>query len=267
MKIFSTWKMFIALKYKVVFEYKSAFWAAAFSQILWYGADFLLMWVLVARFKDLAGWSADEIIFLYSIQLLTYAFAGTFFFNSCISLSGRVQSGAFDDSLMVPVHPLLYEVMSNYNTDYIRHIVLAAGVFAVSLVRLKLDLNVMKLLFLLLFLLGGTLIHAGALLIFSAPDFWIIKGDKLLDLFYYEIITFIRYPITIYPAVLQGMLTFALPYAFINFFPVQYFLSKNDFSFFHPYFQYFTPVVGGTMFGVGVFLWNRGLRKYQSTGS
>ncbi|WOO34832.1 ABC-2 family transporter protein [Anaerocolumna sp. AGMB13020] len=267
MNLFSTWKTFIVLKYKMAFEYKGAFWAATFSQVLWYGVDFLLMWVLVSRFKTLAGWSADEIIFLYSIHLITYAAAGTFFFNSCISLSGRVQSGAFDDSLMVPLHPLLYEVMSNYNTDYIRHICLAVIVFIVSLVRLDLAFNPLKIVLLILFLIGGTLIQAGALLIFSAPNFWIIRGDKLLDLFYYETITFIRYPISIYPVVLQGILTFVLPYSFINFYPAGYFLGKNDFTIFHPSLQYLTPLVGCIVFAFGVFFWNRGLKKYQSTGS
>lgn len=267
MKIFSTWKTFIALKYKMAFEYKGAFWAATFSQLLWYGVDFLLIWVLVSRFRNLAGWNADEIIFLYSTQLITYALAGTFFFNSCITLGGRVQSGAFDDSLMVPMPPLLYEVMSNYNTDYIRHIVLATMVFIISLVRLDIDLNLIKILLMFLVLLGGSLIHAGALLILSTPNFWIIRGDKLLDLFYYETIPFIRYPITIYPLVLQGILTFVVPYAFINFFPVQYFLGKSDFSVFHPYFQYLTPLVGGIVFTLGVVLWNKGLKRYQSTGS
>ena len=83
MKLFSTWLSFIAIKYKMIMEYKGAFWAASVSQILWYGVDFLLIWVLVLQFKNLAGWSADEIIFLYSIQLFTYAVAGTFFFT-CI---------------------------------------------------------------------------------------------------------------------------------------------------------------------------------------
>lgn len=267
MKLFTTWKSFILIKYKVAFEYKGAFWAASFSQILWYGVDFLLLWVLVSRFKNLAGWNADEIIFLYSMQLITYAVAGTFLFNSCISLSWRVQSGAFDDSLVVPMNPLLYEIMSNYNTDYIRHIFLAVVVFIISLIRLDIKLNLIKVILLLIFLLGGTLIQAGAMLIFSSPNFSIIRGEKLLDLFFYETIVFIRYPITIYPIVLQGILTFLLPYSFINFYPAQYFLDKNDFSIFHPVLQYMTPVVGCIIFSIGVFLWNNGLKKYQSTGS
>jgi ABC-2 type transport system permease protein len=267
MKLFSTWISFVAIKYKMVMEYKGAFWAATVSQILWYGVDFLLIWVLVSRFKNLAGWSADEIIFLYSIQLTTYAIAGTFFFNSCISLSARVQSGAFDESLTVPMHPLLYEVMTNYNTDYIRHICFALILFIISFVRLGLSLTLFKLFLLIVFLLGSVLIQAGALLIFSAPNFWVVRGEKLLDLFFYETISFIRYPITIYPLVLQGILTFVVPYAFINFYPAQYFLGKSDFSIFSPVLQYLTPAVGILVFLFGVSFWNWGLKKYQSTGT
>ncbi len=267
MKLFSTWISFIVFKYKMVMEYKGAFWAATVSQVLWYGVDFLLIWVVVSRFKNLAGWSADEIIFLYSIQLITYAIAGTFFFNSCTSLGKRIQSGAFDESLTVPVHPLLYEVMSNYNTDYIRHICLALIIFITSFVRLGLSLTISRFFMLIIFLMGGALIQAGGLLIFSAPNFWMIRGEKLLNLFFYETISFIRYPITIYPLVLQGILIFVLPYAFVNFYPAQYFLGKSDFSIFSPVFQYLTPAVGVLVFLFGVCFWNWSLKRYQSTGS
>jgi len=267
MKLFSTWLSFIAIKYKMIMEYKGAFWAASVSQILWYGVDFLLIWVLVLQFKNLAGWSADEIIFLYSIQLFTYAVAGTFFFSSCTTLARRIQSGAFDESLTVPVHPLLYEIMSNYNPDYIRHISLALFIFIISFKRLGLSLTFTKFIMLVIFLAGGSLIQAGAFLIFSAPSFWVIRGEKLMDLFFYEFIRFIRYPITIYPIVLQGVLTFVLPYAFINFYPAQYFLGKNDFSIFSPILQYLTPAAGIIVFLFGVCFWNWGLKKYQSSGS
>jgi ABC-2 type transport system permease protein len=266
-KLLSLAKAFILLKYKVAFEYKAAFWVATFSQILYYGIDVLLIWVLVTRFQNLGGWTVDEIMLLYSMQLLSYALAGTFFFGCCTFMGERIQSGQFDDSLIVPMHPLLYGVLNNFTTDYIRHFLLALVVFVISLIRLNVSFDVVKILMLILILLGSTLINAAALVFFSVPNFWMIMGGRVGDLFYYEAIPFIRYPITIFPLAIQGILTFLLPYAFINFYPAQYFLGKTDFSVFSPLFQYLTPLVGLTVFGGSLLFWNWGLKKYQSTGS
>ena len=267
MRYLSLIKTFLVMKYKVLLEYKAAFWVASFSQILHYSTELLLLWVLVMRFQNLGGWTADEIVLLYSFQLLTYALAGTFFFGCCNSLSDRIQSGQFDEALTLPMPPLLYEVLNHFTTDYIRHFVLALGCFLFAVVRLNLSFNFWKVVLLIADILGGTLICAAAQLIFSTPNLWMVRGTGIVDFFYYESIPFIRYPITIYPLFLQVLLTCVLPYAFINFFPAQLFLGKTDFSIFSPFFQYLTPLVGAAAFGFSLWFWNWGLKKYQSTGS
>lgn len=258
---------FVALKYKIVFEYSAAFWAGCVSQIIWYGVDFLLVWIVVEKFTNIAGWSADEMLFLYALQLISYALAGTFFFNSCISLGSRIQDGSFNDSLIVPLRPLVYEILNNYNSDYIRHIVLAAGLLIWSIRRIKPAVNLRMVLLILIIIVCGTLIQAGALLLLSAPNFWIIKGDKLLDLFFYDTIPFIRYPIAIYPKMIQGFLTFILPYAFINYYPSIYLFGKHGNMLFYNGLQYAAPFASIIFFGLGAILWNTGMNHYQSTGT
>ena len=258
---------FVALKYKIVFEYSAAFWAGCISQIIWYGVDFMLVWIVVDKFTNLAGWSAAEMMFLYALQLISYAIAGTFFFNSCISLGRRIQDGSFNDSLTVPLRPLIYEVLNNYNSDYIRHIVLATGLLVWSIKRIKLVVNFKIIVLIMIIVVCGTLIQAGAFLLLSAPNFWIIRGDKLLDLFFYDTIPFIRYPIAIYPKMIQGVLTFILPYAFINYYPTIYLFSNHDDALLFNGIQYVFPLVSVVFFCLGVMVWNLGITRYQSTGT
>ena len=70
-----------------------------------------------------------------------------------------------------------------------------------------------------------------------------------------------------YPRFIQVLLTFVIPYGFMSFYPAQYFLQKNDFLLFFPWFQYLTPVVGAVLLTLAVVFWKAGLRRYQSTGS
>ena len=116
-------------------------------------------------------------------------------------------------------------------------------------------------------IISGVFIQAGALLLLSAVNFWVIRGDKLIDLFFYDTIPFIRYPINIYPKMIQGFLTFILPYAFINFYPSVYLFGKDEKTIFFDELQYIAPVVSCIFFILGVLVWNKGKNRYQSTGT
>lgn len=255
------------VKIKMQMEYKGAFWAGTFAQVLSYGVDFLLLWVVVTRFHNLAGWSSYEIILLYAMKLFSYGMAGTFFFHACNTLPARVQSGNFDEALVLPIDPLLYEVLSNCTTAYVRHMGLSLVIFVISFVKLGISPTPLRLFMLVLFLIGGALLQSGFFMIFSAPNFWVVRGERILELFFFEVSNFVQYPITIYPIAIQAILTFVLPYAFINFYPAQYILGKNDFSVFHPVLQYLLPIAGSVIFIFGVRFWHWSLSRYQSTGS
>ena len=97
--------------------------------------------------------------------------------------------------------------------------------------------------------------------------FWIVRHKSMTEFIVWFLREFADYPVSIYLRALQIILTFVLPYAFINFFPAQYFLQKNDFLLFHPLIQYLSPAVGAIMFAIAVVFWKIGLRHYQSTGS
>ncbi|RJE86181.1 hypothetical protein D3P07_19060 [Paenibacillus sp. 1011MAR3C5] len=94
-----------------------------------------------------------------------------------------------------------------------------------------------------------------------------VRNTSLAQLFLHDFKDFIRYPVSIYPASIQIVLTLVVPYAFINFYPAQYFLNKQDFLLFHPVFQYLTLAVGAVLFTGAILLWRWGINHYHSTGS
>jgi ABC-2 type transport system permease protein len=77
----------------------------------------------------------------------------------------------------------------------------------------------------------------------------------------------IEYPLSLYPKILQILLTVVVPFGFITFYPAQFFLSKNDFLMFNPVLQYLNPLVGIVVLCAAFFVWNQGLKRYNSSGS
>jgi ABC-2 type transport system permease protein len=139
-------------------------------------------------------------------------------------------------------------------------------VLIIAFYKLKMAVTLGVLLYLPLVLLGGALIHGAFFILISVPVFWLTDNSGFGYLIF-DFNDFVRYPLSIYSRGIQILLTFLLPYAFINFYPAQYFLKKTDLLGFHPCFVFLTPVVGGILFWGAYRFWLRGISAYKSTGS
>lgn len=257
---------FVKLRLKSMVEYRSAFLWGAFAQFISYFAQFLLLWVLIEQFKTLAGWNAFEVLFLYAINLFSYALAGFFFFNFFYSLPNLIKTGEFDEYLIKPINPFAHLIFRLFNYGYFSHLALSIIVIAVAFNQLNLSLNFGTLLYLPLVLLGGALIHSSFFIFISVPVFWLTDNNGFAFLIF-DFNDFIRYPVSIYNRGIQLMLTFVLPFAFVNFYPAQFFLKKTDLLGFHPYFVFLTPIVGVVLFWGAYRFWLLGISAYKSTGS
>ena len=258
---------FICVRLKAMLIYPKAFLAGFAAQAFSHAINIFLLWVVISKFNTLNGWTPLEVLLIYSFNLFTYGLAGFFMFNPCFGLSALIRSGEFDDVLTKPLNPLFYLISREFNVGYISHCLLSLIVLIVCLVNLHIQFTIVSFIFLIIFTVSGALIQAAAFLFVFVPSFWIIKNDAIPDIFFFRATDFIRYPISIYNKAVQIILTFIFPYAFISFYPVQYFLHKTDFLMFPSYIQYLSPFVGIALFVLAYQFWGFAINHYQSTGS
>lgn len=244
----------------------SFLWGTLIAEIS-YTADYVMIWVLIDRFKNIGGWGPYEVMLLYALNIITYSFAGFLLYHPSSRLPRLIANGDFDEVLTKPLNPSLYLISKEFNPGYVFHIALAVIVMTICFNNLGIVLTPLNFLFLIVIIMSGALIQGAAFIFTSVPSFWLIRNNSIRSILMYDMKEFIRYPISIYGKFLQILLTVFLPYAFINFYPAQYFLGKNDFLMFHPVFQYLSPVVGIILFLVAYKFWTIALKHYQSTGS
>ncbi len=257
---------FIKIKLNGIIIHRSAFFWSSVSKAAVWATEFLLIWIMVKQFKSINGWSAYEVMFLYALNLTSYSFAGFFLFGLSFSLPNLINSGEFDEVLIKPMNNFLYLVCREFNTGYFSNISISITVMVICLLKLKISFGILSLLFFIMVILGGVLIQGAAFMFSSVPAFWIIQSSGLRFIAN-DFRGFIRYPVSVYNKVIQVTLTFIIPYAFISFYPSQYFLKKNDFLMFNSYIQYLSPVVGIILFALAYRFWNIGVRHYKSSGS
>jgi ABC-2 type transport system permease protein len=258
---------FIKIRLQQIFEYRGAFFSGVFAQLLFYGTSFFLTWIMVNHFKTLNGWTPYEVLFLFSLNLLSYSISAFFIFSSFINLSQLIQSGDFDTVYIKPMNPFLFLIFSNFNVGYFSHFTLSSIVMVLCIIKTGISMTVINVIMLILVLLGASLIQAAAMMFTSIPSFWLIRTNTLPVVFFSELKKFIQYPLSLYGTAVQVFFTLIIPYAFINFYPAQFFLGKKDFLIFHPVFQYLTPAVGILLFFLAYRFWLFGLKNYASTGS
>lgn len=257
---------FAKVNFLTQMEYRGQYAIRMLAKIIGWSTGFISILILLNKFKTIGSWTTYEVLFIYALDVLSYSVAATFCMGSVGKIPTLIRQGAFDSVLTKPVNPFFYLVCKSVSAGYVSNYVIAIIILTVCFKELGIVLTIGKLFWLIMVILGATLIQAAGFILTAVPAFWLVKSDGLRSLFYSNLTGFLQYPLSIYDKWVQVLLTFILPYAFINYYPAQYFLGKNE-NLFFPWFQFMTPIVGILLFGLSYFVWKKGLNAYQSTGS
>ena len=113
-----------------------------------------------------------------------------------------------------------------------------------------------------LFTLCASVIYTAIKLAVTSIAFWVKFAQSYLYMAY-QLSTFVKYPITIYPAWIRGILTFIIPFAFTGYFPAAYILGKGSFLLG----VVLTFVVSFISIFIAYRIWLIGIKRYESSGS
>lgn len=257
---------FLKIHIKSMMEYRGAFISHSIAKLFGWGADFLMLFVMISQVSNLDNWGPYEMLLLFGLQLAAYSIAGFFFYNVKENFPKYIQQGELDQVLIKPVNPLFYLVCREFNTGYFSNLVVAIAAIVITFVNLEIEVSIHTLLSLILSVTGGSLIYAGIMMIQVIPSFWVIRTNTISTVdWVFQTIT--RYPLSIFGRVLQIALTFIIPYAFINFLPAQLFVGSRSFLGLPIWVGYMSLPVGLVFFGLLYVLWKWALNKYTGAGS
>lgn len=257
---------FIKIRVQAQLQDRGAFVLRSVGKIVGFGAEALVIWVMINRFRTIGGWTPDEVMFLYALNLVTYSVAAFFLFHPFTKLPERIQSGEFDELLTKPLNPMLYLISREVSTGYFGNLTISLLIGAICIIKLAIPMTLVNVFFLILTILGGAFIQGATFIFAFTPSFWFIQNNGISRILL-DFRGFIRFPLSVYHEIVQIFLTLVLPYAFINFYPAQYFLRKNDFLIFHPAIQYLSFPIGLCVFIIAYLFWQTALKHYKSTGS
>jgi ABC-2 type transport system permease protein len=115
---------------------------------------------------------------------------------------------------------------------------------------------------------GGLLFFSGLFIFGSGISFWMVDSLEVMNMATYGGQFLTQYPMSIYGDLLRALFTFVIPMAFINYYPALWLLGKPD-----PLgapiglLACLAPFICLSVLALGVAMWQRGVRRYASTGS
>ena len=227
-KFFRLYRIYTIQFFKARAEYRLNFWLGILANIYSYFITFLNYWIITRRFENIDGWGFADMSILYGINLFTYAIAGTFVWYNAFQLEEEIISGGLDRYLVRPMGVIEQLICSRFGDTFVGQVIVAGIFLTWAMFKHISLLSIGKVLYFFLILISGTMLQIGAMIVVGSLSFWLNKSTKIGEVFYYEIRSLIHYPLSIYPVWIRYLLTYLLPWAFINYYPALLLLGKGN---------------------------------------
>lgn len=254
--------MYFAQYAKVRLAYKADFIIAFFSSMAATVLGFGFVLVLFSKIPKLQDWSFYEILFLYGFSLIPLGFFNVVSWNLYEFGDLYIIQGRFDRILLRPVDTLFQVIFEKFRLESLQEVATGMLVVWICVRHLQLHWGALDYLWFALMVTCGAAIYLSVFLMLTSVSFWFEDRVGIVPPVF-NMLNFARYPLTIYNVFVQFLLSWIIPFGFASFYPTTHFLGRQSFT---PYFH-LVPAVAGTFFMLAVFLWNRGVRNYSSTGS
>lgn len=220
-----------------------------------------VFWVLLASIPDLAGWTFDQLLFIYAFYMLASS-PFQILFDHFWQLRFHVIEGTFIKYYFRPLNMMFYYVSEMFDIKGLVQFILGIAMFIYASIRLEVAWDLPRLLLLLLAMFSASLVTISIMVISASSAFWIYNSFPVMDLAR-RLREFSPYPMTIFDGFFKVLLTYLIPIGFIAFYPSQFFLKPGTIS----TVVYLSPLVGILSFTLAYWVWTKGVNSYTGTGS
>lgn len=247
------------------FQYRANVIASIIGGIIYQLTGFVVVWIIVDRFDALGGWALPEITFLYGMRLTSH---GIFYacFSQMFDLDRVLITGEFDRYLVRPMSPLLQLFTRKLRMNCFGDLLGGAVLLAFAAAGAGIDWSPASFALLIAAVFGGALIEGAVQVAMGSLAFRFLNVQAVRASTNEVFNLYGNYPMTMFPKVLEYLLTFALPVAFVAYFPAATILGRTDELSVAPWIGWLAPVLGVVLFTIAVRLWASQSRHYQSSG-
>jgi len=253
---------YVAVSWRAQMQYPGAFIATSLGAFATTITDFIGIWALFARFRQIDGWRFDEVALLYGVISVSFAISDALTRGFDVFGTHFVKTGDFDRLLVRPRSTVLQLLGYEFRATRIGRLAQGMVAWGVGVHLSGIDWTWSASATLLFAVLGGVALFSGILVLQATLAFWTVESLEIANTLTYGGVEAGQYPLDIYARWFRTFLTYIVPLASISYFPVASVLGRPV-----PSWAAFSPVFGFVFLGVALWVWRFGVRRYTSTGS
>lgn len=261
-RYFKLYKRFLLQYIKSLMEYRIDFILGliGFIFVQFVGVIFIkLVFNVVPSLED---WSFYEILFIYGLAQIPRGIDHVFTDYLWIFSQRTIVKGEFDRYLLRPINPLFQVISETFQPDGFGEIVIGIGLVVMSSIKLGIDYSFIKIVALIVAIFFATIIYTAVKLAMASIAFWVKFSQSYLFMAY-QVSSFAKYPIGIYPKVIKFVLIGIIPFAFTGYFPGAYILGREGIGMGVG----MTCVISIIAIIVAYRIWLCGIKVYESAGN
>ena len=258
---------YVGVSLRAQMQYPGAFIATSVGAFGATVVDFIAIWALFSRFRQIDGWQFHEIALFYGVVSVTFAIADALTRGFDIFGPQFVKTGDFDRLLVRPRSTVLQLLGFEFRATRIGRLAQGMVAWAVGMHFSNIDWTWSAWATLLFAVAGGVALFSGILVLQATLAFWTVESLEIANTLTYGGIEAAQYPLDIYTRWFRAFLTFVVPLGCVTYFPVTSVLGRADRTGAPEWLLSLTPVFGFLFLAVSLWVWRFGVRHYTSTGT
>lgn len=245
-------------------SYRADFFASLFAAALVSFTGVLFVFFLIdgETISGLKGWRREEVLFIYGYSQIATSLFNVFAPNLYQFGDRYIIQAQFDRILLRPLNTLTQVLFESFELEALGSLFVGIGILIYSMIKLGIAFSFAGLAWFIISTISGAIILLSVFVFLASLSFHFEDRFGITPPFY-NLINFSRYPLPIFNRVIQFILMWIVPFAFVGFFPATFFFAREGFEFF----CFLTPVVAMVSLLLASIAWSAGVARYTSAGS
>ena len=252
---------YVMIHIKSQMQYKTSFFLTVIGQFLVSFTVLLGLYFMMARFGAVDGFTLQQVLLCFAAVLMAFSLAECFA-RGFDQFPQMISNGEFDRVLVRP-RGVVYQVLAQ-KVEFSRlgRLAQALVVFCYAIPASGVVWTWDKALTLFLMVAGGVITFFALFLIYAAISVFTIEGIEFMNVLTDGGREFGTYPYSIYGEGILKFLTYIVPLALFQYYPLMYLLGYEESKLY-----LLAPLAGLLFVAPSYGIWRFGLHKYKSTGS
>lgn len=251
----------IGMNLKSQMQYKFSFFLTVIGQFITSFTGFWGISFIFERIEAIEDFTYGQVLLCFAEVMMSFSI-GELLGGRLSVFSGMLSDGRFDRALVRPRNLILQIIVPNLDFSRLGILAQAVIVLCFAVPASGVEWNWKKALALGLMVICGVALFFGLFLLQGACAFFTVGNLSFLNIFTYGSKQFGRYPLSIYGDDILRFLTFVIPLALVQYYPLLYLLDRKK-----SVWYIVLPMVSLLFLIPCWALFRLGIRKYKSTGS